>query len=151
MKYIKKDITEVEGPAIIAHGVNCQNVMGSGVAKALYTKWPQVKENYHEFGPKELGAFQIVPIYGNLQVANCFTQKYYGRDGKVYAEPSAIRKALGKVCEVASDLLGVTTIYIPRIGCGLGGLDWEGDVVPVLEGLETKYPVTFVVCDLRNT
>ena len=47
-KYIIGDITETE-LKYIAHGVNCQNVMGSGVAKALYTKFPEVKERYHEF------------------------------------------------------------------------------------------------------
>ena len=43
MKYIVQDITTVEPPGIIAHGVNCQNIMGSGVAKALFQKWPLVR------------------------------------------------------------------------------------------------------------
>jgi O-acetyl-ADP-ribose deacetylase (regulator of RNase III) len=41
-RYIQGDITETELD-FIAHGVNCQNTMGSGVAKALFTKWIGVK------------------------------------------------------------------------------------------------------------
>jgi O-acetyl-ADP-ribose deacetylase (regulator of RNase III) len=64
MKYLKKDISSVEGPAIIMHGVNCQRTMRSGVAKALFTKWPKVKSNYIKL-PKEemiLGNVDIVSI-----------------------------------------------------------------------------------------
>ena len=28
---------------IIVQQVNCRSVMGSGVAKAIYTRWPEVK------------------------------------------------------------------------------------------------------------
>ena len=42
-----KDITSIT-KGVIMHQVNCQNVMGSGVAKALYTKYPQVKSEFHK-------------------------------------------------------------------------------------------------------
>ena len=42
-----KDITSIT-KGVIMHQVNCQNVMGSGVAKALYTKYPQVKLEFHK-------------------------------------------------------------------------------------------------------
>ena len=41
------DITTIT-KGVIMHQVNCQNVMGAGVAKALYTKYPQVKEQFHQ-------------------------------------------------------------------------------------------------------
>ena len=34
---------------IICHQVNCQGVMGAGVAKALYQRWPIVKGAYQRF------------------------------------------------------------------------------------------------------
>lgn len=51
--------------AAICHQVNCQNVMGSGVAKAIFTKWPEVKTEYHRFcngrRPRDLlGKIQVV-------------------------------------------------------------------------------------------
>lgn len=44
MNIIKKDITTID-EGVILHQVNCQNAMGSGVAKALFSKWPQIKQN----------------------------------------------------------------------------------------------------------
>lgn len=46
--YIVGDIRETE-LSYIAHGVNCQNKMGSGVAKSLYEKWEDVKIKYHRY------------------------------------------------------------------------------------------------------
>ena len=48
---IKKDITTIE-KGVIMHQVNCQNVMGAGVAKALYTKHPKVKAAFHQMAKK---------------------------------------------------------------------------------------------------
>jgi len=149
MEYEQKDITTVEAPGIIAHGVNCQNVMGSGVARALYTEWPVVKREYHKFPNKMLGEVQFVVIEPGLIVANCFTQEFYGRDfGKRYADPRAVRECLEQVAEYGRTEWGLSEIHIPRIGCGLGGLDWEEDVVPSLVLIEQEWPVTFVVCDV---
>ncbi len=76
MNYLNKDITTVEAPALILHGVNCQRAMGSGVAKALYSKWPQVKEEYMKFSKEEmcLGKTASVKVDDNLFVINCWTQ-----------------------------------------------------------------------------
>lgn len=41
------DITKIS-QGIIMHQVNCQNIMGAGVAKNLYQTYPQVKELYHQ-------------------------------------------------------------------------------------------------------
>lgn len=149
MRYEKRDITTVEAPGIIAHGVNCQGAMGSGVARALYQKWPAVKGDYLKCkGNMALGVMQTVPVEPCLYVANCFTQENYGRDGRRYASPEAIRKALTKVCEFLSKSTFLPEeIHLPKIGCGLGGLDWEIDVEPVLQELEGMYGMTFVVCD----
>jgi len=40
-------------------------------------------------------------------------------------------------------------IYMPRIGCGLGGLDWDTEVGPIVEKINELYPrVEVFVCDL---
>lgn len=147
MKYEKQDITTVEAPAMIAHGVNCKRKMGSGVAKALYTKWPRVKEEYLAFGAMKLGAVQTICVAPDLYVANCFTQVGFGYNGKPYASTEAIKASLGRVCEliIRSPFLP-NEVHIPRIGCGLGGLDWK-DVEPIILELEEKHSVSFVVCD----
>jgi O-acetyl-ADP-ribose deacetylase (regulator of RNase III) len=152
MKYVQKDITTVTAPGLIAHGVNCQDAMGSGVARALYMQWHKVKTEYHKCGSMTLGDAQFVEVEPGLVVANCFTQERYGRDLRRYASLDAIRETLEDAAKYALDELGIHEVHIPRIGCGLGGLDWELEVEPMLleveETLARTHPVTFVVCDV---
>lgn len=148
MEYKKQDITTIQAPALVAHGVNCQNAMGSGVARALYMKWPEVKLHYHKKGSMILGDVQFVEVEPGLVVANCFTQRNYGKDFKRYANPRAIRESLEEAALYALNELAIREIHIPRIGCGLGGLDWEDEVLPELQKIEKQHNVNFVVCDV---
>ncbi len=146
MLYVDKDITGVQAPGLIAHGVNCQNAMGSGVARALFEKWPAVKREYHLYEPKELGEVQFVQVEQELWVANCFTQEDYGRENKRYADPDAIETCLRKVFGfVKRSLFLPNEVHMVPIGCGLGGLDYEEDLLPVLSRIEFKYPTVELV------
>lgn len=129
---------------IIAHGVNCQGVMGSGVALAIRNKWPAVYDAYlannripEEMRGQLLGSCHIIRVGEDLWVANCYTQLNYGKDGTKYASVDAIRRSLGFVFSHAN-ATGLP-IHAPRIGAGLGGLDWDTEVLPVFEDLNSEY------------
>ena len=126
-RYIKSDIRDTE-LLYIGQGVNCQNTMGSGVARALFEKWPEVKEQYHEycgmyfdqFPSQMLGIVDEVPLEGGKTVLNMFTQVRYGYDDKRYVNYGAIAK-----CFLAVDYKEhVKRLAIPKIGCGLAGGNW---------------------------
>jgi O-acetyl-ADP-ribose deacetylase (regulator of RNase III) len=34
----------------------------------------------------------------------------------------------------------ITSIALPKIGCGLGGLDWETEVFPILDEVSSTFP-----------
>lgn len=127
-RYIKGDIRDTE-LTYIAHGVNCQNAMGSGVARALFEKWPAVKEDYHsycgeyvhEFPSQMLGMTIKVFVEDNKIVLNMFTQLTYGYDGNRRVNYGAIAKCFHYV-EHDKD---IKTLAIPKIGCGLAGGDWN--------------------------
>jgi len=147
LHYALKDITTVKR-GIIAHGVNCRGVMGAGVAGAIARTWPRVKREYLK-GPWPLGEIQVVEVTPNtLYVANCFTQVDYGRDRtKRYANPRAIHQALDRVFGLAD--ARHLPLVMPRIGTGLGGLDWTLDVKPLIISLCLAYPsVDTTVCSL---
>ena len=76
IKHIKCDIFE-SGADVICHQTNCQGVMGSGVAKQVREKYPQVYEQYKRVcasGERLLGRTQIVPISATQSIANLFGQ-----------------------------------------------------------------------------
>jgi O-acetyl-ADP-ribose deacetylase (regulator of RNase III) len=152
LSFKETDITTVKGPVIILHGVNCQRVMGSGVAKALYLKWPEVRQQYMSI-PKEemhLGKTQNVIVDRDIWVVNGWTQENYGYDKKVYADSRAIDLCLKKTVTLADDL-GITNIYLPKIGCGLGGLSWTADVLPKIIKLDQERPeLSITICTLGD-
>lgn len=146
--YIKKDVTDVE-KGIVAQGVNCQGVMGAGIAKAIRKEWPLAYDVYRSQGKGErlLGKTIFAHISENLIIANCYTQVYYGRRNIKYADPKAIYQSLLEVAYWANRMK--LPVYTPRIGCGLGGLNWEEDVMPIYEEISKRYDdVDIYVCDL---
>lgn len=148
VQYIKRDITKV-GVGIVAHGVNCQGKMGSGVAKVIRERWPVVYEQYKKqpTGKTVLGSCQLVRVEedDSLWVANLFTQLFYGYGGGQYADTESIRTALDQ-CGMYAEIYDLP-IFMPRIGCGLGGLKWE-DVAPIVEAIAEKHDIDIFVCDL---
>lgn len=140
IKYVKGDITKSE-ECYIAHGVNCCNVMGSGVAKAISDKWPEVKERYHEFtsahyaDAKKYGEVEavkrrllgkvdqvIVDDWGTLMVYNCYTQTDYGyKKGNRYCNYDAVAECFIWLNRV----LQGNQLAIPKIGSGLANGNWK--------------------------
>ena len=144
--YIKGDLLSVtEG--IIVHGCNCSGGFGSGIAGQIRKKWPEVYSTFQmmQQGEKSLGKVNYIYVKHSdedeiepIIVFNCFTQLNYGKDGQRYASVPAIRLALAKVFAHAE--IFEQEINSPKIGCGLGGLSWENDVLPIFEELNTLYP-----------
>ena len=73
----------------------------------------------------------------------------YGRDGKKYAEQNSIFNSLVNLCHainVSGNL--PRDIALPKIGCGLGGLDWDTDVEPVLWDVYKSFHINYIVCSI---
>ena len=125
------DITKITHGCIM-HQVNCQGVMGAGVAKALYTKYPVMKQSYLDFCAKyptpqdRLGQFQPIKIKDGLYVCNSFSQLEYGnaaRTNQVYTDEAILKQNLTQFDEWAKRKN--LPAYVPaRIGCGLAGGNW---------------------------
>jgi len=115
------DILSVKS-GVIVHQVNCQGVMGAGIALKIKRKWPVVFERYRKFKFK-LGYVQFIEVADGLWVCNLAGQDRYGRD-KCYTDYDALREGFRKLFKWASnkDL----KIYIPKgMGCSNAGGDWK--------------------------
>ena len=139
--YIKGDLLETDAP-VIAHGCNCQGVMGSGVALQIKEKYPEVYNYYkgiHERRGLELGEVQFVEHLNGKTVVNAMTQKYYGRDRTtVYVDYRAIRTCMKRIANYNYDAtighrsVGDMRIAMPKIGSDRGGGDW-GIIESIIE------------------
>ena len=112
----------------ICHQVNCRNAMGSGLARQLFEKWPQVKAEYHAVTsvfavPGDLlGMFYNVRVGKDQFVVNVYGQLDYGRDkSKVYTDYAALETAFTAMTE----MLHGDFAFPYGFGCGLANGDWD--------------------------
>lgn len=125
------DITE----GVIAHGCNCQGVMGSGIAASIRDKYPKAYSDYRDaylathrrYGKTNyLPLGDIIPsqVTNKLTVVNLLTQEYYGRTGMRYVSYDAIDRAFVSLAKYCVET-GHDTVNVPLIGAGLGGGNWR--------------------------
>ena len=131
----------------IMHQVNCQSVMGSGVAKVLrdfdegiYNHYKIVSEHRKLHNIPLLGDndYYWIMNHNNQQcIVSMFAQDKYGYDGKQYTDYEAFRTCLRQfkaswsawvedIDKNNNKILRRTSVALPyNIGCGRGGGDWE--------------------------
>ena len=140
---------------IIAHQVNCQGKMGSGVAAQVRTYYPEAFKEYVDLvryvdsynalsgsGNRNnmtlLGRCQIVSFDRDgyrKSIANLFAQDRYGYDGKLYTNYTAFEKCIANL-RTACENRGIKRIAMPyKIGCGRGGGNWDIIQNIIREGL----------------
>lgn len=132
IKHVTGDIF-TSGADYILHQVNCQGVMGSGVAKQVREKFPKVFESYrklclaHTSGAvNALGHAQIIPNGNGEQcIVNLFAQDKFGYDGKCYTDYEALRHSLGMVRDWVERQPGATIAIPYLMSCHRGGGNWE--------------------------
>jgi O-acetyl-ADP-ribose deacetylase (regulator of RNase III) len=138
--FIKGDLFATEGLTAYGHGCNCAGGMGAGVAIEFKRRWPTMFEEYAarcadgRFGLGDVFAWNE----GGVTVYNLGTQAHW----KKKAQLPALAVGLRKMVELAGHA-GIERIGLPRIGAGLGGLDWMRVKRVLTEvGKETKVTLT---------
>jgi O-acetyl-ADP-ribose deacetylase (regulator of RNase III) len=123
IEYVVGDLLE-SGEQNIAHGCNCANVMGAGVAGAIARKWPHAREAYENRCRSVtfiLGTAQPVAVSPTQMVWNLGTQQNPGKDGSLWG----ILLSFGSMLEQLKAWGQCDRVAIPRIGCGIAGLRWS--------------------------
>lgn len=150
----------------ICHQVNCQGRMGSGIAKQIKERWPVVYDQYiAAFKEREeevvklsgqwetqidvsetlLGHLQQIPVSDTQTVINMFAQQWYGYDGKRYTSYDAFWTCLGGIRDSVPKGSKIGFPY--RIGCGLGGANWQVIETMIYAVLGKDYDVYIYVLE----
>jgi len=116
---------------IIVHQVNCQRVMGAGLALQLRRKYPEMYEDYvrycdaHDDEKELLGKVRLFFVAEDdilkKVIASVFGQLGFGNG--VQTDFLALREGMDFVSSYARRRR-MTTAIPYKIGCGLGGGDW---------------------------
>ena len=132
-----------ERPADIrVNTVNCEGVMGAGVALAFKRRYPEMFRDYQAAcrdGRLAPGRIHVWRSLSGEWVIN-FPTKRHWRDGSRYED---IETGLKSLREYLAHQ-GAVRVSLPALGCGHGGLDWSrvsSMIREELDGLEAKIEV----------
>lgn len=121
IKYEKGDLLDTNCQ-YIAHCVNAQGVMGSGVAKAIKQVYPRAYDIYmQKYITDRLHLGQIIQCdFDSKTILHIVGQKYYGYDGLKYVDYDALQQAFQTINYITKQ-----PVAFPKLGAGLAGGDWD--------------------------
>ncbi len=134
----KGNLLEADADALV-NTVNCVGVMGKGIALQFKNAFPDNFLAYeracrhHEVHPGRMFVFETGRLYPKY-IINFPTKRHW--KGKARIED--IEKGLEALTREAKKL-GISSIAIPPLGCGNGGLEWE-QVRPLIASSFTNLP-----------
>lgn len=112
----------------LAHGCNCAGAMGKGIALTFKNKYPKMYLSYKSSCSNKTFTLGDVFVWKDDKIIfNLGTQTSW----KTPATLTAIEKSLTRMKYLAEEM-NIKRIGIPRIGAGLGGLNWN-DVKAIIE------------------
>jgi O-acetyl-ADP-ribose deacetylase (regulator of RNase III) len=139
------DMLRVRLDAIV-NPVNCAGVMGAGLAKAIKATHPWCFTPYAKAcRVGDLVPGRVIPAsnpdrLGFPRWILNFPTKRHWRESSRLADVDA---GLAALVELVATM-GIKSVAVPPLGCGLGGLCWE-DVEPLLQARLGGAPGRFVV------
>ncbi|RYX99710.1 phosphatase [bacterium] len=132
MEYIKGDLLQAKTQALV-NTVNTVGVMGKGIALQFKERFPQNYKEYvsacknKELHPGKLLVVKELTLEGEKIIINFPTKtEWYLKSRYEYIEAGL------KELAIAISEYKITSIAIPPLGCGNGGLKWE-KVKPLIE------------------
>jgi O-acetyl-ADP-ribose deacetylase (regulator of RNase III) len=140
IKYVKGNLLALAERGeldIIVHGCNCQNTMGSGIAKQIKDRYPTVWEADCDYERElaarrynKLGNYTLAKVYNKpfFYVVNAYTQYEYLPRGVDHFEYASFAVILQKLAH----FYGNYDFGFPYIGMGLAGGDSER-IIAMLE------------------
>lgn len=126
--------------------------MGAGIAVEFKRRYPAMAAEHRrrclaaprEFNPGDAFLWQEPD---KPPVFNLATQEYYGRRGR--ARHEWVEQSL-KAMRAAADEAGITSIAMPRLAAGLGGLQWE-EVLQQIRSIFEGWPGQVIIYEQTSS
>jgi O-acetyl-ADP-ribose deacetylase (regulator of RNase III) len=130
----------------LAHGCNCAGSMGAGIAVGFKERYPAMFEEYRSRCKATPPTFTMGTAFlwredGKPAVFNLGTQPRPGRGATYEAVETSLR-----AMRTIADTERITSIAMPRIAAGYGGLSWK-KAKALIEAIFADWPGTVAVYD----
>ena len=138
--FTKGDIFKSKCQALI-NPVNTVGVMGAGLAKQFKVRYPKMFKEYKErCQRKEVVTGKMDIHTGETILINFPTKKDWRHKSNI----EWIKNGLDDLNQYLMENENISSIAIPKIGCGYGGLNWELQVKPLILEKLSEIPEIFI-------
>lgn len=133
------DILKDDSDAIV-NTVNCVGIMGRGIALQFKNAWPENFKAYEaaclreEVQPGRMFIFETGHLTRPRYIINFPTKRHWRGKSRIQDIDSGLKALVAEIRQ-----RGITSVAIPPLGSGLGGLDWD-DVRPRIEAALAAVP-----------
>ena len=129
----------------LVNTVNCVGVMGKGIALQFKQAFPENFRQYEkacragEVQPGHIFIVSTGTLFYPRYIINFPTKRHWRGKSKIEDIKSGLQALVAEVQQ-----LGISSIAIPPLGCGNGGLDWS-KVKPLIESAFAELPEAKVI------
>jgi O-acetyl-ADP-ribose deacetylase (regulator of RNase III) len=138
--FTKGDLFATTDLHAYAQGCDCTGSMDVGVGVAFKKRWPGMAEEFRALCAAK--RFHLGDVFVWIEADTTVYNLGLQENWKARAKLAALSKAVRHMVELAS-VSGAMRIGLPRIGTGLGGLEWPR-VKSVLTLIGNETPVELV-------
>lgn len=135
--YIQGDI--FTSPAtVLVNTVNTVGVMGKGIAKDFKAYFPEMFRKYQEAcdsGELRIGTLQFFRT-PHKSVLNFPTKRHWRQKSRVEDIERGLHAFVARYADFS-----ISSVAFPQLGCGNGELDWETQVLPLMEKYLSPLPI----------
>ena len=134
-----------ENAESLVNTVNCVGVMGKGIALQFKQAFPENFRQYEkacradEVQPGRMFTVATGSLFYPRYIINFPTKRHWRGKSKIEDVKSGLKALVTEVQQ-----LGISSIAIPPLGCGNGGLDWA-KVKPLIESAFAELPEVKVI------
>jgi O-acetyl-ADP-ribose deacetylase (regulator of RNase III) len=153
--FVNGNVLSARDP-VLAEGCNCRGAHNAGIARQISARWPEAVRTYQEAcreGRFTPGTALFVQIQEEPRRVLAFlgTQLNFGpRSFVPYAKAEWVEQAIRQLA-MARQAWNLPSVAMPPIGSGLGGLNWENQVLPAIRRGIDGYNLTINVYFLTTS
>lgn len=140
--------TDITRARHFANPVNLVGVMGAGLARQVANRWPACVESYRVACRDRILRPGTVLTWRRPDGGIIFQAptKHHWRDP---SDVDLVRQTIDALFAQA-DRLKLAELHLPALGCGLGGLSWQGQVEPLVSAAAGCRPKLQTVIHLQS-
>ncbi|MBN2496739.1 MAG: macro domain-containing protein [Deltaproteobacteria bacterium] len=133
------NILQADAEALV-NTVNCVGFMGKGIALQFKLAYPENYEAYRKacaktlVKPGRMFVHETSALVGPRYIINFPTKRHWRGKSRMEDIQQGLEALVSEVRQ-----RGITSIAVPPLGCGLGGLDWS-EVRPLIERAFSALP-----------